>query len=176
MQELVAGEHVAHRHNLLLPVRDFDADSSLARDRRDDTDAQSREAQRDIVLQILDFADTDSGCWHDFVQGDGRADRGRNLVDGNAVVEQGVDNLVFVSNQFFFHVLNLLRLVAEVLQEVQSRELVVGKFQAGIKGCVDAEVIRPRHRRACSGRLFLIGPEVDDFQFGFFGFRVFFAC
>ena len=76
-----------HRHDLLVAVRNLDADRPAAGDRRDDADARlGLEALGDVVLQPLDLGDLHALGLHDLVERDGRADGGLDALDGNAEV------------------------------------------------------------------------------------------
>ena len=70
--ELLRVQHRLHRDGSGLGIRYLNTDSSLAGDRRDDTDTQSREAQGDIVLQVADTRDTHTRGWGNLIQRDGR--------------------------------------------------------------------------------------------------------
>ena len=90
-----------HRDDLLVLVRHFDADRSLARDRRDDPDAERGETLRDIVLEVLDFRNTNAGSLYDLIQRDRRPDRRFDLVDLDPEIFERFFDPVFVFDDLF---------------------------------------------------------------------------
>ncbi len=128
--ELLAGHHGAHAHDLRIAVGHFDADGALAGDRRDNADAQCRQAQGDVVLQVLDLADAHPGLRHDLVQRHRRPDGGLDLFDADVVVVQRGDDLVLVLLQLL---LGHGELAGAVLgQQVQGRRDVAAEVQRGV--------------------------------------------
>ena len=130
--ELVGVEDVLHGHNLRVGVRHLDADGALARDGRDDTDAEGGEAQRDVVLQVLDFADANAFCRYNLVQGNGRSDGGENLLDFNAETLESLFDTLFLLAEL----LHLGGFVDDgglvVEQQVGGGELVVRQVEARV--------------------------------------------
>ena len=136
--ELFGSQNAAHRNGFGLAVRHFDADGALARNRGDDTDAQSGQTQRNIVLQVLDFRDSNAGGRDDFIQRDCRADGRLDFVDADAEFAQGFHNLVLVGLQFL--IVDFRLLSAVVVQHVEGRELEVAEFVARVERRVDGMV------------------------------------
>ena len=126
-------EHRLHRDNLRLGVRHLDTDGSLTRDGCDDTNAQSRQTQGDVVFEVANLRDahTLGGCY--LVERDGGSHGG---VDGaylHAEVVEHLDDAV--------HVRPLLILVdggsfvgVVFLQQVERRELILEPRHAWIDG------------------------------------------
>ena len=54
----------------------------------------------DVILQVFDSRNTDAGRWHDFVQRDRWADGGPDFHDFYFIVEQCLNDMVFVGLQF----------------------------------------------------------------------------
>ena len=110
-----------HRHDLLVLVRHLDADRPLARYRSDDPDTEGRQAQRDVVLQILDLGNAHARRRHDLVQRHGRADRRLDFLDADAeVLERLLDPVLVLDDLLARHA----DLDAVVLEQLDRRALV----------------------------------------------------
>ena len=77
----------AHRHSLRLIVGHLYAHGAFARDRGDDSDADGRQTQCDIVGQILDAGDLDPLVGLHLVERHRRTYLGAYIRDRNAVIE-----------------------------------------------------------------------------------------
>jgi len=69
----VGAEHVAEGDDLLVGIRDLDADRGLAGDRREDAHFGRRHGVRDVLGQSRDLLDLHAVAEFDLVAGDGRA-------------------------------------------------------------------------------------------------------
>ena len=129
----------------------FDADGALAGDRRDDADAQRGEAQRDVVLQVLDLADAHARLRDDLVERHRRSDRRLDLVDADVVVGEGLDDAVLVLLQFLLGHGEVA--VAVVNEQVDVRQLVAAQVQRRI---VLAELLQLPFDLVVAQRLFFL--------------------
>ena len=112
-----------HRNDLLVAVRDLDADGPLARNRGDDADARfGLEALGDIVLKPLYLGDLDPLRLHDLVERDRGAHGGLDALDRNAeIFERLLDLGLVLENLLVRH----LRIGNIVLQQRHGRLVVV---------------------------------------------------
>ena len=133
-RKLVGGDDFAHGDDVGVLVRNLDADGTATRNRRDDTDTQCGEAQRDIILQILDFADANTLFRHNFIQGNGRADHCGNALDGNAEAEQGLLDTHLVLKQFLADKLFCRGGIGIIFQQLHRREFEVRELFARVVG------------------------------------------
>ena len=112
-----------HRDDLLVAVRDLDADRPAARDRRDDADARlGFEALRNVVLQALDLRDLDALRLHDLVERHRRTHRGLDALDRNAEIFERLLDLGLVLEDLL---VGDLRIRNIVLQQRHGRLAVV---------------------------------------------------
>ena len=130
LQEFAGGEDALYRDDAGMLVGDFDSDGSLAGNRRDDADSESREAEGDVVFQVPDFGDAHPGCGSYLVKRYGRAYCGFYAADLDAETVESGDNAVFVFDLLFRIYAGLL--VAVVFQQVECRKLVELQSQAGV--------------------------------------------
>ena len=122
--EFLGVEDRTHGYRSRLGVRNLDTDGALARDRRNDTNAQSRQRQGNVVLQVTDAWDTHAWGWSNLVKRDGRTYRSLDAADFYAEVAQYVDNAVFVG-VLLVHVDERLTVTLILLQQVEFRIAVV---------------------------------------------------
>ena len=135
--EFLAVEDALHRHDLRLGVRHLDTDGSLAGDGRDDADAECREREGDVILQVANLGDAYARGRRDLVERDGRAHGGLDAGDLNAEGAQDVDDLVLVL-VLLLHVDAGMRVDIVVLQQVEGGVAVVLQIElrvVGLKGC-----------------------------------------
>ena len=128
--EFLAGQDALHWHDAWLGVRYFDTDGTLTRNRSDDTDTQSGNAQGDIIFQITDLRDTDTFCRSDFVQGNGRTYAGLDGTDFDAEATEHFNDAVLVGI-LFLHVHTVVAFIV-VVEQVKMREFVVLQVQTRI--------------------------------------------
>ena len=129
--ELLAGDERAHADDVRVGVGHFDADGAFSWDGGDDADAQRRQAQGDVVLEVLDLADAHPRRRHDLVQRHRGPDLRRNLVDFDFEVLQGADDVVLVDVEFFRR--DAVLAVAVVRQLVDVGQLELGQVQRWVK-------------------------------------------
>ena len=85
---LLRTHHRHHGHDLLVLVRNFYTDSTLARNWRDDTYASSRKTEHYVTLEALDFRYSDTRLWYNLVKRDCRSYCSRDACYLDAVVAQ----------------------------------------------------------------------------------------
>ncbi len=129
--EFVTGNERFHAHHIGVVVGDLDADGSLARDGRDDSNAEGGQTQGDVVFEVLDFADPDAGCRDNLVQGHGGTDFGRDFAHFDVEVGQGSQDVFLVLRQFL--VRHAVLAIPVIQQLVNARKLEVAEFQGGVK-------------------------------------------
>ncbi len=130
--ELAAVQYALHRHHLGLGVWYLDTDGSLAGNGCDDTDAQCREREGDVILEVPDLGDADARGWGDFIEGDGGADCSLDAAYLHTEVREHLYDAVFVL-RLLLHV-DIVALVLVLLQEVQGRVLVELQVQLRVVG------------------------------------------
>ena len=121
---------VAHRHSLRVIVGHLNADGRLAGNRGDDADTRLRGNRHgNLVAQVLHTADLGAALQYYLKERDRRAYGGRDRLDFDAIVRQGLAYLLLVG-RLFVHVDG--RMVRIGFQQVKSRELVVTEICRGI--------------------------------------------
>lgn len=99
--EFQAVAHLAEIDHLALGGRDFETDGRFSGDGSFDSDRLGGEGEGDVVSEILDFVDADSGSQGDFVAGDRWAVGDFHNVGLNAELFEGVFQNFDVSLDFF---------------------------------------------------------------------------
>ena len=127
-------QNALHRHDGGFLVRHLDADGSLARHGRDDADAEGREVQRNVFLECLNARDFHARSRRDFVERDGGAHGGVNLLDGHAKRVEHLHDALVVAADFLHIHLGFARVVV-FFQQVERGEFVVEEGFARIDGC-----------------------------------------
>ncbi len=130
--EFLGGDYRAHGNHCGFFVRDFDADGAFSGDRGNDPDPQGGQGKGDIVLQVLDPGNADTGFRNNFIECHGWPDGRFDLGDPDLVVAQRIDDLVLVLFEFFL-VDGDAPGGPVGIQQVQVREFVLGEFQGGVE-------------------------------------------
>ena len=120
--ELLGVQCALHAHNLRVGVRHLDTDGTLARDRSNDTDAERRKTQGDIIFQVLDLGDADALGRLNLIEGDGRTHGGTDGLDLYAEVAEHLDDSVLVGALLLLVDGNAVVLI--FLQEIEGRVFV----------------------------------------------------
>ena len=94
--KLLAANDALTRNNLRIGVRNLNTDCSLSWYRSNDTDAQCRQAQCNIILQTSYLRNTDALFRRYLIECHRRANRSLDSTDFNAKASQCIDNLIFV--------------------------------------------------------------------------------
>src|SRR5699024_1190144 len=112
-----------HSYNRTLYIGHFDADGTSSRNRRYNSYVEFSQAQGNVIFQVPDLGNANSFCRYYFIKSNGRSNRGRNLLDGDTIVAQGLNNLLLVSFQLFRIVNNSFPTM--VFQKVHGWEFIM---------------------------------------------------
>ena len=121
--ELSGVQDAFHRDDACLGVRHFDTDGALAGDRCNDTDAECREAQGDIIFQVADLGYTHTFGRCEFVERDGGAYGGRDTRNLHSEGVQHLDDAVLVG-RLLLHV-DIRPVVGIVFLEQVERGILI---------------------------------------------------
>ena len=109
--EFLGIQYALHRHDVGFLVRNFNADSALARHRSNDTDAQSRQIQGDVFLQILYSRYADALSRSDFIKRYGWTNGSLDFFDGHAKRIKDLNDALVVGLNLFHVDFGLARIV-----------------------------------------------------------------
>ena len=121
--ERLTANHTLARHHPWRLVRHLNTDSSLARNRSDDTNTQCSQLQSDVIFQITHLGDTDTLSQSQLIQCDGRSHRCCNSFDFNTKATQHLHYAVLVL-LLLLHIYTRT-VIVEVLHQVQCWEFIM---------------------------------------------------
>ena len=118
----LAIDNTLHRDDTFFLVRYLNTDSSLTRNRCDDTNAFRSQAQCDVVFKVSDFCDSHSFCRRDLIECDGRSDSCLDGVDFYSKTFEDMDDSLLVVILLFE--IDFRRGVLTIFQEADRRIFV----------------------------------------------------
>ena len=147
--ELAAVQDAFHRHHLRLCVRHLDADGSFAGDGSDDADAESAEAEGNVVFQVADGADAYAWSRRYLVERDGGTDGGFRVVQNlnTEVAQDRLDAVLVVA--LLLHV-DGVRGGVVVLEQVEGGVLVVLEVELRVVGLQRTVIVQTGFLRLVS--------------------------
>ena len=155
--EFLRIENALHRHDARVLVRHLDADCAFAGNGRDDADAEGREREGDVVLEVSDFVDAHAGRGGHLVERNRGANRSLDARNLYAETAQHGDDAVLVG-VLLRHVYRRAAVVV-MLQEVERGEAIVFEVLAWVVGL---HVLHFAHHLA---RCLLLVLRCFDFHF-----------
>ena len=128
--ELLAADNALTGYNLRIGVGHFDTNRTLSRNGSDDTDAERRKAEGNIIFQTAYLRNADALLGSDFIQRHRRTYRRLNGTDFYTETTQSIDNLILV-RVLLYHV-NGRTIVIVMLHQVYCGVMIVFQIQTGI--------------------------------------------